>query len=111
MSRAGLEQLERVGRGARLADLQLDALGLVVAALGRHVEPGVDRVRREVEQQRRLGARPVLAGRRAAAGGEGRQQRDEQRGQDGAGRAHRAEEARRPRLRRGCAAGSPSRAT
>ena len=63
------------------ADLELDALGLVVAALGREVEAGVHRVRLEVEQQRRLGARPVLAGGRAAAGdGEGEE--------DGEGGAH-----------------------
>jgi hypothetical protein len=66
---ARLQQLQRVGRGARLADLQLDALGLVVAALGRHVDAGVDGVGREVEQQRRLRAGPVLPAGGAAAGG------------------------------------------
>ena len=106
---SGLEQLERVGRRARLADLELDALRLVVAALGRHVEPGVDRVRREVEQQRRLGARPVLAGGRAAAAASRPRRRPASRT---ARRARiQAEQARRLRLRHGCAAGSRSRAT
>jgi hypothetical protein len=77
---AGLEQLQRVGRRARRPDLQLDALGVVVLPLGRDVEPGVHRVRREVQQQRGLRTGPVLAGRRAAAGGrggEGEEQEDE----------------------------------
>ena len=47
---------------AGLADRQPDALGLVVAALLRHVDAGVDRVGGEVEQQRRVEARPVLPG-------------------------------------------------
>ena len=61
-ARPRLEQRQRVGRGARLADLQRDALRVVEAARDRGVEAGVDAVGREVEQQRRLGVRPVLAG-------------------------------------------------
>ena len=53
---AGLELLQRVGRGARRLDVELDALGLVVVALRREVDPRVHRVGLEVEQQRRLGA-------------------------------------------------------
>ena len=70
---AALQQLQRVGRGARLADRELDALRLVEAALARDVDPGVHRVGREVEQQRRrLGrgdrARRPRRSRRARAG-------------------------------------------
>ena len=64
---AALEQLQRVGRRARLADRQLDALGGVEAALDRDVEAGVHRVGREVEQQRGLLVRAVLAAGAAAA--------------------------------------------
>ena len=58
---AALQQLQRVGRRARLADLELDALGGVEAALRGDVDPRVDGVRREVEQQRRRLVRAVLA--------------------------------------------------
>ena len=59
---AALQQLQRVGRGARLADRELDAFGLVESAGRRDVDPGVHRVGREVEQQRRRLVRAVLLG-------------------------------------------------
>jgi hypothetical protein len=73
-----LEQGERVRGGARLADGQGHALGLVVAAARRRVDAGVHRVRREVEQQRRVGVRPVAARRPAAPREQrGQEQQDE----------------------------------
>ena len=73
-----LQQLQRVGRGARLADLELDALGGVEAAVGGDVDPGVDRVGREVEQQRGR-ARWVARSRRRRRNRRGQQdQREEQ---------------------------------
>ena len=83
---AGLEQPWRVGRGARLADLELDSpVGEQPTPL-RDVDPGVNRVRDEVEDQgqgtdraaRRQRARPVQRrSRRPRRGGEqdGRQRR------------------------------------
>ena len=79
---AGLQQLQRVGRRAGRLDLQLHALGLVVAALGREVEARVDRVRLEVEQQRGLDAGPVAAGGGAAT----RQHEGEEEDADARGR-------------------------
>ena len=65
---AGLQQLQRVGRGAGPADRQPHALRVVVAALDGQVDPGVHGVGREVEQQRRVLVRPVAAAGAAAAG-------------------------------------------
>ena len=58
---AAAEQLERVGRGAGLADRERHALRPVELAVGRHVDAGVHGVRREVEQERRLRPGAVLA--------------------------------------------------
>ena len=49
---AGLEQLDRVGRRRRDDDVQVDAGVDVVVARERLVDPGMDRVRCEVEDQR-----------------------------------------------------------
>ena len=73
---AALQQLQRVGRRARLADRQLHALGFVEAALLRDVDAGVHRVGREVEQQRGGLVRAVALARAAAAGA--REQHNEQ---------------------------------
>ena len=66
---AGDEQLDRVGRVRRRADVQLDAERGVVAARDRHVDAGVDGVGLEVQQQRRRAVRGVALAvpRRSAA--------------------------------------------
>ena len=71
---AGREQLRRVGRFARLADVEVDP-GVSVEALGRgRVDAGVDRVRGEIEHQRRAFRRARFSAVPAAAGGAGEQQ-------------------------------------
>jgi hypothetical protein len=74
---AGLDQLQRVGGRARLDDLELDALVLVVARRERAVDAGVDGVRDEIENQGRPFAPVSVTA--AAAQGE-RDQRDRARG-------------------------------
>ena len=81
---AGLEQLRCVGGGRRLADLELDPLALELAARERRVDPGVDGVRLEVEDEGRLvrGARfstAVAAGDERECGEDGRQRRGDSR--------------------------------
>ena len=78
---AGGEQLRRVGRFAGLVDLQVDSRVGVEALAPRGVDPGVDRVGREIEDQARASRRARFSAAPAAAGdaGEqqsGRQQRD-----------------------------------
>ena len=83
---AGLQQLQRVGRRARAADLQPHALGVVVAAGVGQVDAGVHRVGREVEQQRGVLVRPVAArGAAAAAQDESGEEHGEQESHDGYG--------------------------
>jgi len=83
---ARLELLERVRRRARRLDVELDALGVVVFALGGEVDPRVHRVGLEVEQQRRLRARAVGAGIRPAAGQQREHEEEQQRAAHGARR-------------------------
>ena len=83
---ARLELLERVRRRARRLDVELDALGVVVFALRREVDPRVHRVGLEVEQQRRLRARAVGAGIRPAAGQQREHEQEQQRAAHGARR-------------------------
>ena len=65
---AGLQEPQRVGRLTRAADVELGALGAVVAARRGHVDAGVHGVGLEVEQERlALPADGALA---AAAGRE-----------------------------------------
>ena len=78
---AGLQQLRRVGRFARLVDRQVDSVVVVEALALRRVDAGVDRVGREIEHQRRALRRARFSAAPAAAGDagdqeSGRQQRD-----------------------------------
>ena len=77
---AGGEQFRHRAGVAGLADLEVDAGVLVVAAALRRVDPGMDGVGREIEHQRRALGRARFSAAPAAGGAgerqDGRQQRD-----------------------------------
>ena len=104
---ASHQLLERVGGGAGRCHLKVDALRAVEAAVHRQVDPRVDGVRREVQDERRV-ATAGLASRAAAAGGRegGHEQEDGERdGQEADVVAHRASIGSRRATARGGRAG------
>jgi hypothetical protein len=81
---AAEQRPDRGGGAERLRRAQVDALGVVVAALQREVEAGVDRARPAVEQQRRVLVRAAVAVPTARAAAARRQRGEgENEGEDG----------------------------